>query len=116
VADHVGVGEVGDDQVEGGVVDGFDDGVADAFGGHFRGQIVGRDFLRLDEGSIFAGEGSFDAAVEEVSDVRVLFRLGYAQVAQLRVAENVGQDVIHGLGQDDQRQGCKFLSYWVMQR
>ena len=78
MADHVGVGKVGDDQVEGRVVDGFDDCVADAFGGHFRGQIVGRDFLRLDEDSIFAGEGCFDSSVEEVSDMRVLFRLGYA--------------------------------------
>ncbi len=43
VADHVGVGEVGDDQVEGGVVDGVDNGVADAFGLHFRREIVGRD-------------------------------------------------------------------------
>ena len=33
--------------------------------------------------AVFAGEGRFDAAVEEVGDVRELLRLGHAQVAQL---------------------------------
>jgi hypothetical protein len=45
VADHVGVGEVDDDDVEGCVVDGFDDGVGDAGGGHLRSEVVGGDFL-----------------------------------------------------------------------
>jgi hypothetical protein len=36
VADHVGVGEVDDDDVEGGVGEGADDGV----GGHFGGEVV----------------------------------------------------------------------------
>ena len=74
VADHVGVGEVDDDDVEGGVGEGLDDGVGDAGGGHLGGEIVGGDLLRGDELAVFAGEGFFDAAVEEVGDVGVLSR------------------------------------------
>ena len=83
VADHVGVGEVDDDDVEGGVADGFDDGVGDAGGGHLGGEVVGGDLLRGDEGAVFAGEGFLDAAVEEVGDVGVLLGLGYAEVAEV---------------------------------
>ena len=101
VADHVGVGEVDDDDVEGGVVDGFDDGVGDARGRHLGGEIVGRYFLRGDQCSVFAGEGFFDAAVEEVSDVSVLFGLGYAEVAEVGLRHEVGEEVVHRLGGDD---------------
>ena len=104
VADHVGVGEVGDDEIEGGVVDGLDDGVADGLGLHLRREIVGGDFERRNQRAIFAGEGRFDAAVEEVSDVRKLLSLSHAQVAQLVRGENVGEDVVHRLGQNDERQ------------
>ena len=83
VADHVSVGEVDDDDVEGGVVDGFDDGVGDAGGGHLGGQVVGGDLLRGDERAVFAGEGLLDATVEEVGDVGVLLGFGDAEVAEV---------------------------------
>ena len=101
MADHVGVGEVDDDDVEGRVVDGFDDGVGDACGGHLGGEIVGGYFLRGDEGAVFAGEGLFDAAIEEVGDVGVLLGLGYAQVAEVGLGHEVGEEVVHRLGGND---------------
>ena len=101
MADHVGVGEVDDDDVEGGVADGFDDGVGDAGGGHLGGEVVGGYFLRGDEGAVFAGEGLFDAAVEEVGDVGVLLGLGYAEVAEVGLGHEVGEEVVHRLGGDD---------------
>ncbi len=90
MADHVGVGEVDDDDVEGGVVDGFDYGVGDACGGHLGGEVVGGDLLRWDKGAVFAGERFFDSAVEEVGDVGVLLGLGYAEVAEIGVGHDVG--------------------------
>jgi hypothetical protein len=90
VADHVGVGEVDDDDVEGGVGEGADDGVGDALGGHLGGEVVGGYLLGLDDFALFAGERLLDAAVEEVGDVRILLGLGYAEVG---VAEDVGEEV-----------------------
>ncbi len=100
VADHVGVGEVDDDDVEGGVGEGLDDDVGDALGGHLRGEVVGGDFLGLDELALFAGEGLFDAAVEKVGDVGVLFGLGDAEVAEVVDSHDVGEEVVHALGRD----------------
>jgi hypothetical protein len=94
VADHVGVGEVDDDDVEGGVGEGADDGVGDALGGHFGGEVVGGDFFGWDDFALFAGERLLDAAVEEVGDVRVLLGLGYAEVAEVGGAHDVGEEVV----------------------
>ena len=101
VSDHVGVGKVDDDDVEGGVVDGLDDGVGDAGSGHLGGEVVGGDLLRSDEDAVFSGEGFFDAAVEEVGDVGVFFGLGDAEVAEIGVGHDVGEEVIHALRGDD---------------
>ncbi len=101
VTDHVGVGEVDDDDVEGGVADGLDDGVGDAGGGHLGGEVVGGDLLRGDEGAVLAGKGLLDAAVEEVGDVGVLLGLGDAEVAKVGLGHEVGEEVVHGLRGDD---------------
>ena len=101
VADHVGVGEVDDDDVEGGVVDGFDDGVGDAGGGHLWREVVGGYLLGGDEDAVFAGEGFLDAAVEEVGDVGILLGLCDAEVAEVGLGHDVGEDVVHALCWDD---------------
>src|SRR5258705_13940915 len=98
---HVGVGEVDDDDVEGGVGDGFDDGVGYTGGGHLGGEVVGGDLLRGDESAVFAGEGFLDAAIEEVGDVGVLFGLGYAEVAEIGLRHEIGEEIVHRLGRDD---------------
>src|SRR6266700_4990624 len=102
VADHVSVGEVGDDQIESRVFNGLDDGVADGLGLHLRREIIGGYLEGWDGRAVFAGEGNVDAAVEEVGNVRELFGLGYAQVAKVVRGENVGEDVVHRLGRDDE--------------
>ncbi len=78
-----------------------DDGVGDAGGGHFGGEVVGGDLLGGDEGAVFAGEGLLDAAVEEVGDVGVFLGLGDAEVAEVGLGHEVGEEVVHGLGGDD---------------
>ena len=57
--------------------------------------------MRGDEGAVFAGEGFFDATVEEVGDVSVLFGLGYAEVAEVGLGHEVGEEVVHRFGWDD---------------
>ena len=101
MADHVRVGEVDDDDVEGGVVDGFDDGVGDACGGHLGGEVVGGDLLRWDQCAVFAWEWLFYSAVEEVGDVGVLLGLGDAEVAEVGLRHEVGEEVVHRFGGDD---------------
>jgi hypothetical protein len=57
--------------------------------------------LRGDERAVFAGEGLLDAAVEEVGDVSVLLGFGHAEVAEVRLRHQVGEEVVHRLCGDD---------------
>ena len=100
VADHVGVGVVHDDGVEFVLLDGFYDRVGDACGRHFGFQIVGRDFGRRHQDAFFAGEGLFDAAVEEIGDVGVFFGFRAAQILVLNVGEDLREDVLEFFGAD----------------
>ncbi len=83
------------------VADGFDDGVGDAWGGHLGGEIVGGNLLGGYEGAVFAGEWLLDASVEEVGDVGVFLGLGYAEVAEVRLRQEVCEKVVHRFGRDD---------------
>ena len=74
------------------------------FGLHLRRQVVGGHLQRRNQRAVFAGERRLDAAVEEVRHVRKLLRLRHAQVAQLVRRQNVGQNVVHRLRQNHQRQ------------
>ena len=76
------------------LLDGFDYRVGDAFRGHFGFQVVGGDFGRRDQDAFFAGEGFFDAAVEEISDVGVFFGFGATQIFVLNVGEDLREDVL----------------------
>ena len=62
---------------------------------HFRLQIVGRDFRRVDQNTVFACERLFYAAVEEEGYVRIFFGFGNTQlrffVLRHPLAEGVGQ-------------------------
>ena len=81
VAHHVGIGEIHDDGVEIAFFDRVNHGVGDARGGHFRLQVVGGHFGRRHQDALLAGERLFHAAIEEISDVRVFFGFGDAQIA-----------------------------------
>ena len=63
----------------------------DALRAHLRLQIVSRDLRRRHHLALFAGERLLDAAVEEVSHVRVLLGLGDAQVLPVQLREDVGR-------------------------
>ena len=69
--------------------------------GHFGGEVVGGDLLGGDDLAVFAREGLFDASVEEIGDVGELLGFGYAEVAEIRDCHDVGEQVVHGLGGDD---------------
>ena len=96
MADHVGVGEVHDDQVVFAGVDGLDGAVGQFGSGHFGLQVVGRDLGRGHHDAVFARVGCLLAAVEEVGDVRVFFRLGHAQLGAAGVGDHFAEDAVHG--------------------
>src|SRR6266853_1197792 len=98
MAHHVGIGVIHYDGVELAFLDGLYHGIGDSCGGHFRFQIVGGDFRRRDENALFAGEWLFHAAIEEVSDVRVFFSLGAAQILVLNIGKNLREDMLEFFG------------------
>src|SRR6266481_51957 len=98
VADHVGVGVIHDDCVEFAFFDGFHDRVGNSFGGHFGLQVVRCHFWRGHEDALFAGERLFDAAVEEISDVRVFFSFGAAEIFVLQLLEDLCEDLLEFFG------------------
>jgi len=104
VPDHVGVGEVDDDDVEGGVVDCLDNSISNTRSGHLRREVVSCHLLRGDEDAVFAGEGLLDASVEEVGDVSVLLCLGDAEIAEVGIGHDVGEEVFHRLRWNDDGQ------------
>ena len=67
-------------------------------------EVVGRDLLRRDQDAVFAGKWRLDAAVEEVSDVGILLRLGDAEIAEAGLREQVGEQVLHRFRQNDHGQ------------
>ncbi len=100
MADHVGVGEIHDDGVEIAFFDGFHDRVGDSCGGHFRFEVVGGDFRRGHQNALLAAEGLFDAAIEKISDVRVFFGFGNAQIFVMQLAKNLREDVLEFFRRD----------------
>src|ERR1043166_9138783 len=93
VAHHVGVGEVDHEHVRLSLVDSTQHFVSNLKRRHLRLQIVSRDLRRWHEQAPFAFELLLDAAVKEVSDVRILLRLGEAVIVYLEVAPDFGQHV-----------------------
>src|SRR5208283_4697610 len=101
---HIGVGEVYDDDVERSLFSRFHDRIGDASGAHLRLQIVRRNLLRRYEYALFPGEWLLYAAVEKICDVSVFLGLGHTQVAHLLIAHYVGEDVSHRFrGNHDQQ-------------
>ena len=90
VADHVGVGEVDDHEVEAPRLDRADHRVGDAGGAHLRLQVVGRHLRRGDQGALLAGEGLLAPAVEEEGDVRVLLGLGGVELGAAVLRDDGG--------------------------
>ena len=103
VADHVGVREVHEDEVELVALDRADHRVADGGRAHLRLLVVGRDVLgRRDHRALFPGERLLAAAVEEVGHVRVLLRLRAAKLREPGARDDLREDVgVERLGERD---------------
>ena len=81
MANHVGVGVVGDDEVVLGGRDRSDQLVGDARGAHLGLEVVRGDLWRRHQAAILAGPRSLAAAVEEVRHMGVLLGLGHVELA-----------------------------------
>jgi hypothetical protein len=77
---HICIGEIHDDGVEVALFHGMNYRICNASSGHFRFQIVSRHFGRRNQDAFLSGERLFDAAVEEIGDVRIFFGLRDAQI------------------------------------
>jgi len=64
-----------------------------------------------DENTLFAGEGLFHAAIEEISDVRVFFSLGAAQILVLNIGENLRENMLEFFRPITYFSHGQFLSY-----
>src|SRR6266542_3031389 len=104
MANHVGIGEVDDEDIKGAICNRLYNRVCDASGAHFRLQVVSGDFRRGHKSPILAGKRLLNSTVEEVSDVSVFFGFGHAQVSHFGLGHDVGQNVFQRLRPDDYRQ------------
>src|SRR2546423_12365679 len=93
VTDHVGVCKVYNEDVGFASFDRAQQFVGDFEGGHLWSQIVSRHLRRRHQQALLVRELAFRAAVEKVSDVRVLLSLGHAIVFNFADREDVGQDI-----------------------
>ena len=103
VADHVGVGVIDDDEVEGAALDRRDQLVGHLGRRHLGLQIVGRDLGRGHQDAALAGKLLLAPAIEEEGDVRVFLGLGDAQLLQAGARHHLAEGVAQLLGRE-QRQ------------
>lgn len=114
MADHVGVCVIQNKKVILARGEFFDHEIGDAFGAHFGLQIVGGDFWRGDHLAVFARIRGFDAAVEEVGNVRIFFRFGEAELRHAALAEDLGKDVVHALRRKNNFHTKRVVLYVVL--
>ncbi len=96
VADHVAVGEVDHDQAVRAGFNAFDRLSRHFGGGHFGLLVISRHILwTLHDLPLFAIERFIAIIVEKEGDVRILLRLGAAELAHATPADEVGENVDH---------------------
>ena len=107
VADHVGIGEVDDENIRPAFINRAQQVVRYLEGGHRRLEIVCSDPWRRHQQPLLAGKFFFRAAVEKISYVRVLFGFGKPEVLQAEAREHVCQNVLMLLSpkRDGERKG-----------
>jgi hypothetical protein len=65
----------------------------DPLSAHLGLHVIGRDFGRRNHFALFAGKRLLIAPVEKVSDVRVFFSFGHAQVLPIGLAHDIRQNI-----------------------
>ncbi len=99
VTDHVGIGEVDQDEGVVALVELLEQRARQRLGAHLGLVIVGRDVARRrHEHAVLAFEGLLATVVEEEGDVRVLLGLRHAQLRKPRGGEDLAEDVRRHLG------------------
>src|SRR6266478_5304446 len=109
VANHVGIGEVDNEDIEGSVFNGLHHNLGNSRGTHLRFEVVGGDFRRGHQVTVLARKWLLDSSVEEVGHVSVFLSLRHAQIAHFGMGHDIGQDVIERLRRDDYRQAEVFV-------
>ena len=95
MTDHIGVGEVEDDEVIEAFLDPIDHLVGERDGAHLGLEVVGGDLGRRSHDTLLAGVGCLLAAVEEVGDVGVFLRLGHPGLLEAPGGDDLTEQVVH---------------------
>ena len=94
---HVAVGEVQADEIVFLRIERLDQLVLHLVGAHLGLKVVGRHLGRSDQNAVFAGEFLLAAAVEEEGHVRILLRLGDAQLREAQRRDVLADRILHVL-------------------
>ena len=93
VADHIGVGEVDDDDVVLAGSDGCVQLLADFGSAHLGLQVIGSDCRRRNQGPVLILVGFLDTAVEEEGDMGVLLGLGNPELLEAVLGKIFAQGI-----------------------
>ena len=108
VADHVGVGEVDDDEIV--VLEATIDFEGEVGTAHLRFVVVGGHLLGADrEISVLPGIGLLDTAIEEERHMRIFLRLRGAELGETSFTDHFTQDVFKRLRPEDDRAGIALI-------
>ena len=91
MSDHVGICEVGDDNVILAGLDRLYETVADFRSAHLRLKVVGGNLRALDKDAVLARIRLFNAAVEEEGDMRILLGLGNTCLSHVVLCEEFAE-------------------------
>jgi len=105
VANHVGRGEVVHNEVEFVLANALSHLGTNTGSAHLGVKIVGGHFGGGDHVADLAGELLLNAAVEEESDVGILFSLSDVALGTILLAQPLGKDITHVLGRERNGEG-----------
>src|SRR6266496_3623684 len=101
VTDHVGIGEIQDDEIV--IGHSCQHFVGDLKRAHFRFQIVGSNFWRGNQFAVFTRKRFLNSSIKKVSYMRVFLRLGDAQLLFPRRAHDLREDFVKLLLRKNER-------------
>ena len=98
MSNHITIGKVADDDVESLVFYSIDQLIGHFINGHFRFQIISRNFRAGNQNTVFTLKFLFFAAVKEKRYVSIFFGFGNTQLCQAMLGNDFTKDVVQNFG------------------
>ena len=93
MTDHIGIGEIHDNQVMRAAVDSVKHCRQNLLGRHFRLQIISGHLWRVHQMPVLSVKGGLIPAIEKEGHMRIFFGFGYSQLAQPRLGYGLAKAV-----------------------